>query len=166
MKLAPVLAKYLTANKILRLPGLGVFHAENAYDPNVDYSKKGTSLLNISFEQTQVTELDETLIDFVASETGKMKVLSKSDLLSEIDAVINFLNTGKPYFLSGIGTVTKKIDGSFEFHKEKYHHTEKEKKKRFPLQKRTLFRKPILTKQEGLIKPGRPLLYLRSASWL
>ncbi|MGC4232051.1 MAG: hypothetical protein QM594_03485 [Niabella sp.] len=133
MKLAPVLAKYLTANKVLRLPGLGVFHAENAYDPDVDYSKKGASLLNISFEQAKVTELDETLIDFVASETGKMKVLSKSDLLSEIDAVINFLNTGKPYFLSGIGTITKKFDGSFEFHKEKYHHSEREKKKKVPI---------------------------------
>lgn len=133
MKLAPVLAKYLTANKVLRLPGLGVFHAENAYDPNIDYSKKGASLLNISFEQTKVAELDETLIDFVASETGKMKVLSKSDLLSEIDAVINFLNTGKPYFLSGIGTITKKFDGSFEFHKEKYHHSEREKKKQVPI---------------------------------
>lgn len=133
MKLAPVLAKYLTVNKVLRLPGLGVFHAENAYDPDVDYSKKGASLLNISFEQTKVTELDETLIDFVASETGKMKVLSKSDLLSEIDAAINFLNTGKPYFLNGIGTLTKKFDGSFEFHKEKYHSSEREKKKQVPI---------------------------------
>ncbi|GAB3422634.1 hypothetical protein [Niabella aquatica] len=133
MKLAPVLARYLAANKILCLPGLGTFHAESAYDPDADYSKKGAALLNITFEQSKITALDEALIDFVSAETGKMKVLSKSDLLSEIDAVINFLNTGKPYFLSGIGTLTKRVDGSFEFHKEKYHHTEKEKKKQVPI---------------------------------
>jgi len=133
MKLAPVLAKYLTANKTLQLPGLGTFHAESAYDPDVDYSKKGASLLNVSFEQTKVTEPDDALIDFVSAETGKMKVLAKSDLLSELEAVTNFLNTGKPYFLSGIGTLTKKPDGSFEFHKEKYHHVEKEKKKPVPI---------------------------------
>ncbi|MFT4092110.1 MAG: hypothetical protein QM640_00630 [Niabella sp.] len=125
MKLANVLAKYLTSNKELNLPGLGTFHASNAYDPEVDYGKKGASLLNITFEQTKVTALDENLVDFVSKETGKMKVLSKSDLESQLDSVIDFLNTGKPYFLQGIGTLTKKTDGSFEFHKEKFHHTEK-----------------------------------------
>ena len=133
MKLAPVLAQYLATHKVLSLPGLGTFHANNTYNPEVDYSKKGTSLLDISFEPTKPSALDEELIVFVAQQTGKMKVLAESDLLSEIEGATNFLNTGKPYFLAGIGTLTKKMDGSFEFHKEKFLHTEKEKKKPVPI---------------------------------
>ncbi|MCH5689526.1 hypothetical protein LWM68_38030 [Niabella sp. W65] len=40
MKLAPVLAQYLATNKVLSLPGLGTFHADSTYNPEVDYSKK------------------------------------------------------------------------------------------------------------------------------
>lgn len=136
MKLAPVLARYLTTNKVLTLPGLGTFHANSAYDPNVDYSKKGTSLLDVSFEPAKTSEFDEELINYVASETGKMKILAKSDLMSEIDGAIHFLNTGKPYYISGIGTITKKINGNFEFSKEKHQTIEKEKKKRVPITER------------------------------
>jgi len=159
MKLAPVLAQYLATNKVLSLPGLGTFHADSTYNPEVDYSKKGTSLLNISFEPTKVTQLDEELIAFVSQETGKMKVLAQSDLLSEIEGVTNFLNTGKPYFLAGIGTLTKKMDGSFEFHKEKFLHTEKEKKKPVPITEKNSVpqsyidetRKPRKTKPAAII---------------
>lgn len=135
MKLAPVLSKYLAANKSLSLPGLGIFRADSTYDPNIDYSKKGAPLLDISFEQAKITELDDELIDFVSKETGKMRVLAQSDLMSEIDGAIHFLNTGKPYFLPGIGTLTKKTNGSFEFHKEKYQGVEKEKRKPAPAEK-------------------------------
>lgn len=133
MKLAPVLAQYLATHKVLSLPGLGTFHADNTYNPEVDYSKKGTSLLDISFEPTKPSGLDEELIVFVAQQTGKMKILAESDIRSQTEGVIDFLNTGKPYFLAGIGTLTKKMDGSFEFHKEKFLHTEKEKKKPIPI---------------------------------
>lgn len=133
MKLAPVLAQYLATHKVLNLPGLGTFHAESTYNPEVDYNKKGTSLLNISFEQTKVSQPDEALIAYLSQETGKMKILAESDLLSQIEGAISFLNTGKPYFLAGIGTLTKKMDGNFEFHKEKFIHTEKEKKKAIPI---------------------------------
>lgn len=159
MKLAPVLAQYLATHKVLSLPGLGTFHADSTYNPEVDYSKKGTSLLNISFEPTKVTQLDEALIAFVSQETGKMKVLAESDLLSEIEGATNFLNTGKPYFLAGIGTLTKKMDGSFEFHKEKFLHTEKEKKKPVPITEKNSVpqsyidetRKPRKTKPAAII---------------
>lgn len=133
MKLAPVLAQYLATHKVLSLPGLGTFHADNTYNPEVDYSKKGASLLDISFEPTKPSGLDEELVIFVSQQTGKMKVLAESDIRSQTEGVIDFLNTGKPYFLAGIGTLTKKMDGSFEFHKEKFMHTEKEKKKPVPI---------------------------------
>ncbi len=159
MKLAPVLAQYLATHKVLSLPGLGTFHADNTYNPEVDYSKKGTSLLDISFEPTKPSGLDEELIIFVSQQTGKMKVLAESDLLSEIEGATNFLNTGKPYFLAGIGTLTKKMDGSFEFHKEKFLHTEKEKKKPVPITEKNSVpqsyidesRKPRKTKPAAII---------------
>ncbi|WP_460767340.1 hypothetical protein [Niabella terrae] len=127
MKLAPVLAQYLAIHKTLNLPGIGTFSAENAYDPEIDYGKKGATLLSVNFEQNKVSELDDELISFVAKETGKMKVLSESDIRSQTDGMIDFLNTGKPYFLQGIGTLTRKPDGTYEFHKEKYHHVEKKR---------------------------------------
>ncbi len=159
MKLAPVLAQYLATQKVLSLPGLGTFHADSTYNPEVDYSKKGSSLLNISFEQTKITQLDEALISFVSQETGKMKVLAESDIRSQTEGVIDFLNTGKPYFLAGIGTLTKKMDGSFEFHKEKFVHTEKEKKKPVPITEKNSVpqsyiddtRKPRKTKPAAII---------------
>ncbi|WP_114789495.1 hypothetical protein U0035_08115 [Niabella yanshanensis] len=159
MKLAPVLAQYLATHKVLSLPGLGTFHADNTYNPEVDYSKKGASLLDISFEQTKVPGLDEELVNFVSKETGKMKILAESDIRSQTEGVIDFLNTGKPYFLAGIGTLTKKMDGSFEFHKEKFIHTEKEKKKPVPITEKNSVpqsyidesRKPRKTKPAAII---------------
>ena len=134
MKLAPVLAKYLTTHKNLSLPGLGTFKAETAYNPELDYSKKGESLLNISFEQEKIIKPDEDLINFIATEKGKMKVLAESDLMSELEGALTFLNTGKPYFFTGIGTLTKKRDGSFEFHQEKYSRdVDGERKKKLPI---------------------------------
>ncbi len=159
MKLAPVLAQYLATHKVLSLPGLGTFHADNTYNPEVDYSKKGSTLLDISFEQTKVPGLDEELVNFVSKETGKMKILAESDIRSQTEGVIDFLNTGKPYFLAGIGTLTKKMNGSFEFHKEKFVHTEKEKKKPVPITEKNSVpqsyidetRKPRKTKPAAII---------------
>lgn len=159
MKLAPVLAQYLATHKILGLPGLGTFHADSTYNPEVDYGKKGTPLLDISFEQTKVQGLDDELVSFVSKETGKMKILAESDIRSQTEGVIDFLNTGKPYFLAGIGTLTKKMDGSFEFHKEKFLHTEREKKKPVPITEKNSVpqsyidesRKPRKTKPAAII---------------
>ncbi len=132
VKLAPVLLKYLAANQSLNLPGLGIFRADGTYDPDIDYNKKGVPLPDISFEQAKITGLDEELVNFVSKETGKMKVLAQSDLMSELDGVLHFLNTGKPYYIPGIGTLTKKMDGSFDFHKDKHPVIEKEKRKPLP----------------------------------
>lgn len=159
MKLAPVLARYLATHKVLRLPGLGTFHADSTYNQETDYNKKGGYIPDISFDPAKVTGLEDDLIEFVAKETGKMKVLAKSDLFSEIEGATDFLNTGKPYFLAGIGTLTKKMDGSLEFHKEKFHQTEKEKKKTVPITEKNSVpqsyiddtRKPRKTKPAAII---------------
>lgn len=127
MKLAPVLASFLAQNKKLNLKGLGTFSADTLYDPEDGHNKKGSQLLSIQFEQHKVSGFDDDLIDFVAKETGKMRVLAESDLSSQLEGVTDFLNTGKPYFINGIGSLTRKSDGSIEFHQEKFQHTEKKK---------------------------------------
>lgn len=115
MKLSPLLAKYLSEHKTLNLPGLGTFTLNNAYDPNIDITKKGNPALRVDFEEKKITEPEEDLIDFIAKESGKMKVLAKSDLDSQLDDVIQYINSGKPYLLNGIGTIIQKPNGSYDF---------------------------------------------------
>lgn len=106
MKLASLLAQYLFAHKQLSLPGLGVFYAENNGDPEYP---------SVRFEQRPVDGFDEPVVDYISSETGKMKVLAISDLHSQLEDAIRFLNTGKPYLFNGIGTLLKKANGSYDF---------------------------------------------------
>ncbi|WP_157558033.1 hypothetical protein [Niabella aurantiaca] len=107
MKLASLLAQYLFAHKQLSLPGLGIFYAENSEDPEYPPTVK--------FEQKPVDGFDEAVVDYISSETGKMKVLAISDLHSQLEDAIRFLNTGKPYLFAGMGTLLKKADGSYDF---------------------------------------------------
>ncbi|MGJ7030344.1 hypothetical protein [Niabella hirudinis] len=106
MKLSSLLAQYLLAHKQLSLPGLGIFYAEDNGNP--EYPA-------IRFEQQPVDGFDEQVVEFISSETGKMKVLAISDLNSQLDDAVRFLNTGKPYLFAGIGTLLKKANGSYDF---------------------------------------------------
>jgi hypothetical protein len=117
VKLAPVLVKYLAAHKQLDLPGLGSFYLENKYNSEEE-SKKNPDGSNITFEQKKIDKVDNNLIEFITKETGKMKVLAFSDLQSQLDDVIQFLNTGKPYTINGIGTLFQTQTGAFEFNSE------------------------------------------------
>lgn len=128
MKLAPVLVKYLAINKELSLPGLGVFSTEGISNADAEHNKKDNSAIDIKFDQKKVVGLDVNLIDFVSKETGKMKVLAESDLISLLDNVLDFVNTGKPYNIPGIGTITKRMDGKLEFQNDKFQFVEKSAK--------------------------------------
>lgn len=132
MKLSPALAKYLAANKRLSLPRIGTFTSEGNYAPEFD-GKRITVLANVSFKNEKITGFDEDLVEFIAKETGKMKILAESDLTSQLDDVLQYLNTGKPYFFTNIGTLARKQNGDFEFFAEKYTPvSEKKKRKTFP----------------------------------
>ncbi len=133
MKLSPALAKYLAANKRLSLPRIGTFTSEGGYDPEFD-GKRTTVLANVSFKNEKITGFDEDLVEFIAKETGKMKILAESDLTSQLDDVLQYLNTGKPYFFTDIGTLARKQNGDFEFFAEKYTPvSEKKKEKDIPI---------------------------------
>lgn len=111
MKLSPILSRFLIENKKLGLPGIGTFYAEEATVSDPD-NRKGSPAIEIRYKDEKVKVFSQELVDFVAKETGKMKVLAASDLASQLDDVIQYLNTGKIYLLQGIGSLITKPDNS------------------------------------------------------
>lgn len=127
MKLAPVLLKYLAIHKQLDLPGLGTFLSDQNDDPNVDFTKKDDILTNLRFEQRKITSFDDSLVEFISKETGKMKVLALSDIQSQLDDLLYYLHTGKQFNLQGFGLLSAQPDGSITFSREKRFPDDKKK---------------------------------------
>ncbi len=116
MKLSSLFPKYLYQEKKLRLPGIGEF----TLDPSVtvpDISDKlfADFLQNIQFRQIQIASPDEEFINFIRTETGKIKPLAESDLESFLDDGKILLNIGKPFYIEGIGSLLKTREGKLEF---------------------------------------------------
>ena len=116
MKLSSLFAKYLYQHKQLRLPGIGVF----TLDPSIivpDLSDKlfADFLQNIRFNQQPVNAPDEDFINFIRTETGKIKPLAESDLDSFLSDGKILLNIGKPFQIEGIGYLQKTREGALEF---------------------------------------------------
>lgn len=115
MKLAPVLAQYLSTTKRLSLRGIGVFQSSpSAYIEAPSKNSKIPSQ-DISFTNNPATTDDPELIKFISEQTGKMKALAISDLESYIELIQQFLNIGKPFQIEGIGTLVKIKPGYYEF---------------------------------------------------
>ncbi len=114
LKLAPILAQYLYANKRLDLPGIGSFSLDaiTASDPE---SNKQTAPEGIHFESNPSTRESPDLVAFISAQTGKMKALAAADLSSHLELVQQFLNIGKPFLLEGIGSLAKIRQGEFSF---------------------------------------------------
>lgn len=130
LKLSPILAQFLYLNKELNLAGIGKFRMEPSPEQPDSSEKnlKNEPPGNISFYYDSSVKEDESLIDFISLQTGKMKSLAASDLDSHLELAKQFLNIGKPFFIEGIGTLTKnrfeKLDfvpGNFSDEKNKDH---------------------------------------------
>ena len=116
MKLAPLLAQFLYANKRLDLEGIGSF----SLDPAVIIEKEPTRSTSsippgIQFENNPQVKESPELIAFISGQTGKMKALAMADLSSHIELIQQFLNIGKPFLLEGIGSIARIKAGQFEF---------------------------------------------------
>lgn len=137
MKLSPLLSRFLIENKKLSLPGIGTFHAE--VDPIADPdSKKGNPAIKIRYQNEKITSFSPELVNFIAKETGKMKVLADSDLTSQLDDVIQYLNTGKIYQLQGIGSLITKPDNSGYYFEPETSVTATKKKEPVVVEKTTI----------------------------
>jgi hypothetical protein len=121
LKLPQLLAHFLYQNKTIRLPGIGVFVLDpSAIPPEKTEKEQPQVVQGIHFEPALVQKPDAELIEFIHKYTGKMKPLAESDLDSYLRLGIQLLNIGKPFFLEGIGSITKKKDGKYEFEPGEY----------------------------------------------
>jgi len=117
LKLSPLLAEYLFANKKLTIPGVGVFLAKSAGTSQEQPSPngKGTNPVTVEFTANTSQKSDPELIEYIAKQTGKMKSLAESDLGSYAELAREFLFTGKPFHFEGIGSLTRNKNGEFHF---------------------------------------------------
>lgn len=116
MKLSTLFAKYLYQHKQLNLPGIGVFTIDPAVViPDVADKNFPDFVRQIQFTQKNVVAADEEFINFIRTETGKIKPLAESDLDSFLSDGKILLNIGKPFHLEGIGSLQKNKAGQYEF---------------------------------------------------
>jgi hypothetical protein len=115
VKVDNLLGPYLYQYKKLSLPGIGLFTlAENAVLPD-DNAKIKAPIEGISFTTATGARLDDSLIQYVKDQTGKMKALAEADLYSFIATAFQYLNIGKPFYFEGIGTLLKNKDNAYTF---------------------------------------------------
>jgi len=69
----------------------------------------------ITFKNANIQIPDDALINYLKEHTGKMKSLVAADLDFFLTTGKQLLNIGKPFYIEGIGTLTKNKDGNFAF---------------------------------------------------
>jgi hypothetical protein len=123
LKLSSLFAKYLYQHKKLRLPGIGVFTLDPTLSvPDASDKSFPEFLNNIRFSQEAVSAPDDEFINFIRTETGKIKPLAESDLDSYLSDGKILLNIGKPFHIEGIGSLQKVREGMLEFNPGDVHH--------------------------------------------
>ncbi len=116
MKFAVLLAKYFYTKKHLSLPGIGVFHIDAAVTVPEFSDKNFREVLKyIQFTHKNVAKADDELIEFIRTQTGKIKPLAESDLESYLADGKLLLNIGKPFTIEGIGSLQKMKSGDLVF---------------------------------------------------
>jgi hypothetical protein len=115
VKVDNLLGPYLYQYKKLSLPGIGLFTLDDKAVLPDDNAKIKIPIEGISFSGKTGTQLDDSLIQYIKDETGKMKALAEADLYSFIATAFQFLNIGKPFYFEGIGTLQKNKDGGYTF---------------------------------------------------
>jgi len=116
LKLPLLLTQYLYKFKNLNLPGIGSFTLDPAAILPDDHSKNPhESAKGIAFSTAFASQPDPDLIEYIRVHTGKIKPLAVADLESFLTLGFELLNIGKPFYLEGIGTLTKGQEGRIEF---------------------------------------------------
>lgn len=116
MKLSSLFAKYLYQHKQLNLPGIGVFTIDSSVTvPDIADKSFQDFIQTIRYQQKPVATPDESFIDFIRKETGKIRPLAESDLDSFLSDGKILLNIDKPFHIEGIGTLVKNVSGEYTF---------------------------------------------------
>lgn len=153
MKIPLLLVQYLYMNRKMSLPGLGIFTLDKSVVLPGEHDRALLSMPNaVQFQNANIAAADKELITFICENTGKIRPLAISDLDSFLSLGTEMLNIGKPFYLEGIGTISKNKSGKFDFtpgeytlFKENNPTPEQEKKKVYARDK----------KQETEPSPGR-----------
>lgn len=116
MKLSALFAKYLYQHRQLNLPGIGTF----TIDPTVTIPETHDKLFHdflqqIRYQPKNIIAADDEFINFIRTETGKIRPLAESDLDSFLSDGKILLNIGKPFHIEGIGSIMKNKAGLLEF---------------------------------------------------
>lgn len=115
MKLAPLLVQYLNTHKRLDLAGIGTFLLnEPVYkEPEQNKHDKQAGMENLSFESNASIKQSPDLVQFIVTQTGKIKALASADLESHLTLAQQFLNIGNPFLFEGIGVLEKIRSGEY-----------------------------------------------------
>ena len=121
MKIPQLLVQYLYTNRKMSLPGLGIFTLDKSVILPDENDRNVHSTPNaVQFQNANIVAADKELISFICEQTGKIKPLAISDLDSYLNLGMEMLNIGKPFYLEGIGTITKNKAGKFDFSPGEY----------------------------------------------
>jgi hypothetical protein len=100
----------------MALPGLGIFTLDQSVVLPEENDRDLLSMPNaVQFQNANIAAADKELITFIVENTGKIRPLAISDLDSYLTLGAEMLNIGKPFYLEGIGTITKNKSGKFDF---------------------------------------------------
>jgi len=115
LKVQDLLYAYLSEQKRLNIPGIGLFEMSNTLiEQTGNETTEHKNLIQFTHDKT--TQVEDNLLNFLKERTGKMKALAQSDLDSFIYNGIQLLNIGKPFDIPGIGVIMKSSEGKFSFH--------------------------------------------------
>jgi hypothetical protein len=115
LKLPLLLAEYLYERKKLSLPGIGIFSIKSSIETPVESSKENIFIPEIEFENADISDPDDELIEYIKKNTGKIKPLALADLDSYLTLCKQMINIGRPFFMEGIGTLLKGRDVKYDF---------------------------------------------------
>jgi hypothetical protein len=105
----------------MSLPGLGIFTLDKSIVLPDENDRNLHSTPNaVQFQNANIMAAEKELISFICEQTGKIKPLAISDLDSYLNLGTEMLNIGKPFYLEGIGTITKNKTGKFDFSPGEY----------------------------------------------
>ena len=115
MKLDILFSQYLYQHKKLVLPGIGTFTLDPAAAIPDENDKQRSAVTGITYDSKSVPKIEEELIEFIRSHTGKIRPLAVSDIESYISLSSQLLNIGNPLYIDGIGTLIKGKDSRLNF---------------------------------------------------
>jgi hypothetical protein len=116
LKLPQLLSQYLYQHRKMDLPGIGTFTLDAGTVIPQESDRVGqVAASGISFKNATIYNPEDTLVVYIKEHTGKMKSLAAADLDFFLTTGRQLLNIGKPFYIEGIGTLTKTKDGKLDF---------------------------------------------------